>query len=310
ISQRSLVLDYLCHNCYTNTARAFARDSTVRHLDADGDEINNKPSDYAGLSAGFLKHVDLREKIRAHILSGRVDDATELLNEYFPSVLSGLIPSPTLSEDKKIPSNMNYIASTSVDPAHLTLNLRILSFIEACRTVPLDYLPASDISKSPQPTTATPEVPTEPLEAQMVLLSKAQKLHALATALPNAADRAIYLKELNNVGGLLAYKVPETSSIAKYLSQERREAVADQINSAILDRSALPSVSSLELLTRYISTIWSFAHQYSVNPRPGALLPPTTSSYAHNTESSTKSSDSEQEVVPPFDLQLFLNLKP
>ena len=37
--QRALVLDYLCHNCHTETARAFAHDSAVRHLDADGDEI-------------------------------------------------------------------------------------------------------------------------------------------------------------------------------------------------------------------------------------------------------------------------------
>jgi hypothetical protein len=37
--QRSLVMDYLCHHCYTRTAVAFAKDSTVRHLDADGDEI-------------------------------------------------------------------------------------------------------------------------------------------------------------------------------------------------------------------------------------------------------------------------------
>lgn len=63
ILQRSLVLDYLCHNCYTNTARAFARDSTVRHLDADGDEINNKPSDSVELSPAFLQHVDLRESL-------------------------------------------------------------------------------------------------------------------------------------------------------------------------------------------------------------------------------------------------------
>lgn len=33
------MLDYLCHSCYTRTAIAFAGDSTVRHLDADGDEI-------------------------------------------------------------------------------------------------------------------------------------------------------------------------------------------------------------------------------------------------------------------------------
>jgi hypothetical protein len=32
-------MDYLCHHCYTRTAVAFAKDSTVRHLDADGDEI-------------------------------------------------------------------------------------------------------------------------------------------------------------------------------------------------------------------------------------------------------------------------------
>ena len=33
------MLDYLCHSCYTRTAIAFAGDSTIRHLDADGDEI-------------------------------------------------------------------------------------------------------------------------------------------------------------------------------------------------------------------------------------------------------------------------------
>jgi len=33
------VLDYLFQNCYTRTAAAFTKESTVRHLDADGDEI-------------------------------------------------------------------------------------------------------------------------------------------------------------------------------------------------------------------------------------------------------------------------------
>lgn len=33
------MLDYLCHSCYTRTAIAFAGDSSIRHLDADGDEI-------------------------------------------------------------------------------------------------------------------------------------------------------------------------------------------------------------------------------------------------------------------------------
>lgn len=33
------MLDYLCHSCYSRTAIAFAGGSTIRHLDADGDEI-------------------------------------------------------------------------------------------------------------------------------------------------------------------------------------------------------------------------------------------------------------------------------
>jgi hypothetical protein len=127
---------------------------------------------------------------------------------------------------------MDYMPSTSIDPAHLTLNLRILSFIEACRTIPLVHpSPADDDAASSTPPTASTDLSPE---RQLALLSKAQKLHALINVLPKASDRAVYLKELNNVGGLLAYKVPETSSISKYLSQERRGAVADQINSAIL----------------------------------------------------------------------------
>jgi solute carrier family 66 (lysosomal lysine-arginine transporter), member 1 len=72
---------------------------------------------------------------------------------------------------------------------------------------------------------------------QMALLTRAQKLYALSNTLQNPLDRATYLKELENVGGLLAYKVPEKSSMAKYLTLERREAVADQINRAILSKS-------------------------------------------------------------------------
>jgi hypothetical protein len=67
LPQRSLVLDYLCHNCYISTAKAFARDSTVRQLDADGDEILDVPGDLGGpdafrLSESLLAQIDLRKR--------------------------------------------------------------------------------------------------------------------------------------------------------------------------------------------------------------------------------------------------------
>lgn len=172
-------------------------------------------------------------EIRIHILGGRVDEAIDLLNSHFPSVLSESKAefSPSGFAIRTKSSNTEYITSTSVEPAHLLLNLRILAFSEACRTVPLEYPPAGSSSLL----SAAPPLEHESKDTS-ALLTKAQKLYSLANSLTNHSDRARYLKELENVGGLLAYKVPEQSSMAKYLTMERREAVADQINRAILGK--------------------------------------------------------------------------
>ena len=72
--QRALVLDYLCHNCHTETARAFARESAVRHLDADGDEIIPLGKDTRDtskdLTSEVLRLVELRQRESSAMLSG------------------------------------------------------------------------------------------------------------------------------------------------------------------------------------------------------------------------------------------------
>jgi len=319
----SLVLDYLCHSCYTRTADAFNRDSTIRHLDADGDEIlghapdsgeqlpceDERPSNSAERFETRLSQVKLRQEIRTHILSGRVDEAIVLLNANFPSVLSEDIMVPVSQPEPRISiNNMDYVSSTSTEPAHLLLNLRILAFSEACRTMPLEYppkpgsTPAETTSRPFEMHAVVPDGHPDNNVQQMALLLRAQKLLAQSNTLPNPADRATYLEELKNVAGLLAYKVPEKSSVAKYLTLERREAVADQINRAILKRTGLPLISSIELVTRYTHLLWQAANQHGVKARPGAVLPPRSSK-----SSSTETDDA---VVPPFDLQHFLGLKP
>lgn len=315
-----LVLDYLCHNCYTRTASAFNRDSTIRLLDPDGDEIlghpakqhsgvNERPSSSAESFEILLNQVKLRQEIRTHILSGRVEDAIVLLNAKFPSVLSEDIAVTQAAEPRITANNMDYVSSTSTEPAHLLLNLRILAFSEACRTIPLEYPPKS----APVPTDAASHPPFETPTAiadqcvdnngqQLALLLRAQKLLAQLNTLPNAADRATYLEELKNVAGLLAYKIPEKSSVSKYLTLERREAVADQINRAILKRTGLPLISSVELVARYTHLLWQAANQHGVKARPGAISPTRSSKL-----SSTETDDA---VVSPFDLHQFLGLKP
>jgi hypothetical protein len=77
------------------------------------------------------------------------------------------------------------------------------------------------------------------------LLRKAKELYTEAGALPKPTDTALYLTELAQVSGLLAYTNPENSDVAPYLTQERREEVADQVDKAILCKRRVSCKPSL-----------------------------------------------------------------
>ncbi|EKM82605.1 hypothetical protein AGABI1DRAFT_111204 [Agaricus bisporus var. burnettii JB137-S8] len=367
---RSLVMDYLCHHCYTRTALAFAKDGTVRHLDADGDEIV-QPQDkgiFAGqdaleLSNETLREAELRNDIRVKILSGNVDDAIELLNEHFPSVLGLSTPNA-----KSYPSSLeamksaNHLIPTTTDPRHLLLNLRILGFTELCRTKPLVYSSPSlrtneiDMSESDviiqhdstqaknvdsemndnvdtdaeadtdvdgtasesstqdvhdlTPHTATVESNGD--SKVELMIHQGQKLYALLEQIDHPAEKELYKKELVNVGALLAYPEPEDSPLARYLSMERREAVAEQINKAILTRMGQSPTSNIEVITRYTTVLWALANEMKVKARPGATVPPVQQLPRPPTPplpaKQVPESDQRQ-VVPAFNLQTFLDLR-
>lgn len=159
---------------------------------------------------------------------------------HFSSVLDPSSPTVSSSTDA---TTFTYVPSTSVDPLHLLLNLRILDFIESSRTAPLPYHHlGAKVPLSPPPIPApTNRGPGEEFsEQQLVQLHKAQRLYSEAGSLPKPTDRALYLKELSQVTALLAYTDPENSIMAPYLAQERREAVADQIEGAILCMRSFP----------------------------------------------------------------------
>ena len=149
---------------------------------------------------------------------------------------------------------LEYLPATSVNPAHLSLNLRIQAFIEAARTIPLLYYPPGSSTPLPHPpllSAATKHskaddedaVMSEPETeaANVQLLHRAQSLYSETNQLTRPEDRARYLVELGQIGGLLAYTTPEKSPLAAYMTQRRREGVADQIDSAILCTCSLLS---------------------------------------------------------------------
>jgi len=252
-----------------------------------------------------------------------VAEATELLKEHFPSVLEepddmDTSASPSPRETRPHP-DIPYTSQTSVNPLHISLNLKILAFIEATRTIALDHPVNGEQTPRRLPHLDDPEVNKK---HQIQLLHRAQKLYSEVESLQDPKDKEVYRKELQHVGGLLAYVEPEKSPLAKYLSQERREAVADQTNSAILYRMNHPAVSHLELYSRYTYSLWSLMHDMQVplpplsNRPPGlprglflpqspmdAMVVPPKGSNGPEKEKETP------EIVPVFDLRQFANSK-
>ena len=53
-------MDYLCDNCYADTAQVLARDSSTRELDRDGDEVLTD-EECGGLDSQVLRVVQLRK---------------------------------------------------------------------------------------------------------------------------------------------------------------------------------------------------------------------------------------------------------
>ncbi|KZV69469.1 hypothetical protein PENSPDRAFT_580825 [Peniophora sp. CONT] len=284
--QRSLILDYLTHNAYADTARAFSDESRVRHLDADGDDVArpDEEADSGKLSEELLAQAQLRQEVQQYILSGKVDGAIARLNEHFPAVLDRASPDqpPTVeSVPGKPPPPIRSIVPYTVDPARLFLELRILAFIEASRTIPLTpAIPTHASTSISEPDTASDAIPT-PTSANgknadahlMTLLNHVYELGKLAKELPDVDDRVEYEEELARVSLLLAHKVPETSPVARYLKQERREEVAKQIECAMLYRAGLSPVSKLEICARQTCAVWGYMADHKYQLPPNAKIP-------------------------------------
>ena len=87
-----------------------------------------------------------------------------------------------------------------------------------------------------------------------------------------------------------------------------------------LDASGRPVISTLELVARHVTTAWGYAHELGVVPQPGALVPPTKFPTAPQGKSGDESEvghilfdvgklNAIVQIVPPFDLALFLEDK-
>ncbi|KAE8210605.1 hypothetical protein CF327_g5534 [Tilletia walkeri] len=163
LTLRQLVLNYLLHYSYVETATAFATD--IESSTAIG---STTPSPSTSLQSTELDLLAVRKQVRDAILSGEIEVAISLINNHFPTVLlapphpdvvmNGTEPSTASTSSRGAPVPTPYSSRshhstthtdtlvntptnaptlpdnpTSLDPAHLSLNLQIQNFIESVR---------------------------------------------------------------------------------------------------------------------------------------------------------------------------------
>ncbi|RHZ79265.1 hypothetical protein Glove_150g75 [Diversispora epigaea] len=242
-----LVLDYLIHNCYGETAKIIFKDSQylgvtskedhytngfnqtdsvpngntsfgyTGKIDADGDlemkdsNLEKKKIDKNGFDVEFaLKSLDIRKQIREYIKVGDISAALSLCQTSFPEIME------TNGGDLK-----------SIE---ICFKLHIQQFIETVRT-------------------------GNAIEALMF----AQTVLGKFTE-PHFPNEQKFRGELNEVSSIMAYTDPETSPSARFFSQARRDQLADEINNAILSRGHQMSESVLEKIIKQATVAREYLH--------------------------------------------------
>lgn len=209
-----------------------------------------------------------------HILNGAILRAIDSIQTHFPAVLDDTsLPKPAPQPQPTSHASYQTSSTTSLPrrpgqqrqptqpmahaipvnvhsthPAHVMLNLKIQAFIERFRNNASSSpsTPSSSIESLTSSMHMSTELTGQPGQTTLNLgssvnrtsklaadLTAVQDLHAFAKNLP-ADDRAVYLPELQWINSLFAYTDPETSILRGFLEQDRRIALAEQVNAAIL----------------------------------------------------------------------------
>ncbi|KAM0420815.1 hypothetical protein ACHAPT_011345 [Fusarium lateritium] len=240
---QALVLQFLQHDGYVETARAFAEDMKVQKeaLSLDpGIKVD-------GVNIRDDEDANNRQRIRRAILEGDIDRALKYTNAYYPHVLQ--------------------------DNEHVYFRLRCRRFIELVRkAAQLNMLNESKHSSNGHGSSVAPqsmdidlngndtaaweadggENATELAELERSMLEYGQKLQEEYANDP----RKEVSKALNEIWALVAYQNPlKEPQVSHLLDRRGRVAVAEELNSAILLSLGKSSRAALEKLYAQTSVL-------------------------------------------------------
>ncbi|CAO3662436.1 unnamed protein product [Rhizopus stolonifer] len=210
-SSDQLVISYLIHHGYTKTASALVKDSKgLSDLYADGEVL-----------IGCGDGIEQRTSIRTAIVNGHIDQAIELIEHHFPSLLE--------ERGKSI-----------------LLLLKCGKFIEMMR----EYKKVSSEKKTHMVDIVEFDEPTLHKDNSASFLEQVMK-YGQQIQEEYKFDHSEKTKEsLMEIFSLLAYPDLYNSPVAHIMSVSRRDALATEVNTAILAFLHQPETPALERIYR------------------------------------------------------------
>ncbi|KYK60437.1 hypothetical protein DCS_01574 [Drechmeria coniospora] len=241
---QSLVLQFLQHDGYVETARAFAKD-----VKAQKEALNLDPNlKVDGLNIKDDEDANNRQRIRRAVLEGDIERALKYTNAYYPQVLQ--------------------------DNEEVHFKLRCRKFIEMVRkAAQIRMNNDSTASNGRRPASAPRDMDVdgngsttweEPMDmdgsqqqAELHVLEKTMLEYGQTLGAEYAADpRKEVTAALGEIWALVAYSNPlKEPQVSHLLDRKGRSVVAEELNSAILSSLGKSSRASLEKLYAQTSVL-------------------------------------------------------
>ncbi|KAI0867995.1 ran-binding protein [Hypoxylon argillaceum] len=246
---QQLVLQFLQHDGYVETAQEFARE-----IRAEQQALNSDPSVMVlGINIKDDEDARQRQRIRRAILEGDIDKALALTNQHYTSVLK--------------------------NNQHVYFKLKCRKFIEMVRKAaeygngngkrsnghPYDDMPSEmDVDENDLEDTMEDDPMPGALLKETITYGQALQAEFRSDTRPEVG------KALNDIFALLAYPNPlQVKEIAPLLDRKGRVAVAEELNSAILSSLGKSSRSALENLYGQTSVLLDYLRE---DGGPGSLV--------------------------------------
>jgi hypothetical protein len=218
---QTLVLQFLQHEGYIETARAFAKDMQTQKAALDVDPKAEVPA--INLKDDADSHN--RQRIRKAIMGGEIDQAVKYIQAFYPRVFR---------EDR----------------GQVYFKLRCRKFIELVRKAAQHNMAnESNHSKGHGSDGVSEEMELDDgAEVQALEQKMLEYGQALQEEYQND-ERQEVVQALGDIYALLAYPNPlKEPAVSHMLDRKGRAAVAEEVNSAILSSAGRPSRAALEKL--------------------------------------------------------------